>query len=221
MSINLARESVPELFAPPARNTFPVYGIWLYKEKSPAIKRVKKESTPSAHGDRHWDSSYVLMDYFTHHPLRKKSRVLDVGCGWGPTSIYLASQGHKVTGLDIDDQVFGFLHLQADLNNVEIETRQGAMGSLKKADLAKFDIIVGGDICFWPELTDEWFALLKRAASAGVRKMVLADPGRKPFLKLVDKCYDRWDSEMLTWYCLEPKRFTGSLLIVNLDTPAK
>ena len=212
---------MPELFAPPARNTFPVYGIWLYKEKSPAIKRVKKESTPSAHGDRHWDSSYVLMDYFTHHPLRKKSRVLDVGCGWGPTSIYLASQGHKVTGLDIDDQVFGFLHLQADLNNVEIETRQGAMGSLKKADLAKFDIIVGGDICFWPELTDEWFALLKRAASAGVRKMVLADPGRKPFLKLVDKCYDRWDSEMLTWYCLEPKRFTGSLLIVNLDTPAK
>ena len=212
---------MPELFAPPARNTFPVYGIWLYKEKSPAIKRVKKESTPSAHGDRHWDSSYVLMDYFTHHPLRKKSRVLDVGCGWGPTSIYLASQGHKVTGLDIDDQVFGFLHLQADLNNVEIETRQGAMGSLKKADLAKFDIIVGGDICFWPELTDEWFALLKRAANAGVRKMVLADPGRKPFLKLVDKCYDRWDSEMLTWYCLEPKRFTGSLLIVNLDTPAK
>lgn len=212
---------MPELFAPPARNTFPVYGIWLYKEKSPAIKRVKKESTPSAHGDRHWDSSYVLMDYFTHHPLRKKSRVLDVGCGWGPTSIYLASLGHKVTGLDIDDQVFGFLHLQADLNNVEIETRQGAMGSLKKADLAKFDIIVGGDICFWPELTDEWFALLKRAANAGVRKMVLADPGRKPFLKLVDKCYDRWDSEMLTWYCLEPKRFTGSLLIVNLDTPAK
>ncbi len=212
---------MPELFAPPARNTFPVYGIWLYKEKSPAIKRVKKESTPSAHGDRHWDSSYVLMDYFTHHPLRKKSRVLDVGCGWGPTSIYLASQGHKVTGLDIDDQVFGFLHLQADLNNVKIETRQGAMGSLKKADLEKFDIIVGGDICFWPELTDEWLALLKRAANAGVKKMVLADPGRKPFLKLVDKCYDRWDSEMLTWYCLEPKRFTGSLLIVNLDTPAK
>lgn len=211
---------MPELFAPPAKNTFPVYGIWLYKEKSPAIKRVKKESSPSAHGDRHWDSSYVLMDYFTHTPLKKKSRVLDVGCGWGPTSIYLASQGHKVTGLDIDDQVFGFLHLQADLNNVEVKTLQGAMSSMKKSDLARFDVIVGGDICFWPELTDEWFALLRRAESAGVKKLVLADPGRKPFLKLVDKCYEKWESEMLTWYCLEPKRFTGSLLIVNLDTLA-
>lgn len=212
---------MPELLAAPARNTFPVYGIWLYKEKSPVIKRVKKQSTPSAHGDRHWDSSYLLMDYFTHHPLRKKSRVLDVGCGWGPTSIYLASRGHKVTGLDIDDQVFGFLQVQADLNNVEVETRQGAMGSLKKADLSKFEIIVGGDVCFWPELTDEWLALLKRAANAGVKKLVLADPGRKPFLKLVDHCYERWQSEMLTWYCLEPKRFTGSLLIVELDKPAE
>lgn len=142
--------------------------------------------------------------------------MLDVGCGWGPTSIYLANQGHKVTGLDIDDQVFGFLQLQADLNNVEIKTRKGAMDSLKKADLSKFDVIVGGDICFWPELTDEWFSLLKRAATAGVKKLVMADPGRQPFLDLVDKC-ERWDNEMLTWYCLEPKRFTGSLLIVNLD----
>lgn len=210
---------MPELLIPPAKNTFHTYGIWLYTEKSSAIKRVKKEIAPSAHGDRHWDSSYLLMDYFMHNPIKKKSRVLDVGCGWGPTSIFLANQGHKVTGLDIDDQVFGFLQLQADLNGVDIKTRQGAMNSMKKADLSKFDVIVGGDICFWPELTDEWFAMLKRAASAGVKKLILADPGRQPFLDLVDKC-ERWDNEMLTWYCLEPKRFTGSILVVNLDTKA-
>ena len=208
---------MPELLAPPAKNTFRAYGIWLFTEKSQSIKKLKKELNPSVHGDKHWDSSYVLMDYFTHKPLKKKSRVLDVGCGWGPTSIYLANAGHTVTGLDVDDHVFAFLKVQAELNDVSVKTRQGAMASMKKADLEKFDVIVGGDICFWDELTDEWFALLKRAASAGVKKLVLADPGRQPFLDLVDKCFDRWECDMHTWYCLEPKKFTGSLLIVELN----
>jgi cyclopropane fatty-acyl-phospholipid synthase-like methyltransferase len=157
------------------------------------------------------------MDYFSSSPLKKKSRILDVGCGWGPASIYLASKGNVVTGLDVDEDVFAFLEVQAGLNDVKVRTRKGDMKSMKKSDLSEFDVIVGGDICFWDELTDEWFEMLKRAAKAGVKKLVLADPGREPFLKLVEKCEKRWETELLEWYALEPKKFSGFLLIAHLD----
>ena len=208
---------MPELTLAPAKNCFQAYGIWLYREKSKAIKSLKQKVAPSVHGDRQWDSSHLLMDYFSSSPLKKKSRILDVGCGWGPASIYLASKGNVVTGLDVDEDVFAFLEVQAGLNDVKVRTRKGDMKSMKKSDLSEFDVIVGGDICFWDELTDEWFEMLKRAAKAGVKKLVLADPGREPFLKLVEKCEKRWETELLEWYALEPKKFSGFLLIAHLD----
>lgn len=208
---------MPEYAHPPAKGTYPAYGIWLYKEKSARVKALKEAVNPNMHGDRQWDSAYLLMDYFTFNPLKNRSRVLDIGCGWGPVSIFLASRGNKVTGLDIDEQVFEFLQLQAELNQVTVQTLQGSMDDLSKKDLSIYQTITGADICFWPKLTDSWFALLKRAADAGVKSAVIADPGRKPFLNLVDKCNTRWKCDLEPWYCMQPKKFTGHLLIVDLQ----
>ena len=197
---------MPELIEPPVKHTLSAYGVWLFTDKNPTLKKIKKQVSPSVHGDRHWDSSYLLMDYFTEHRLGKSKRVLDVGCGWGPTSIFLASK-----------EVFPFLDAQADLNQVKIEKLTSSMKQMKKKDLACYDFIVGGDICFWDELADEWFAMLKRAAAAGVKKLVLADPGRQPFLDLIDKCDKKWPTEHLIWLALQPKKFEGSLMIVTLN----
>jgi predicted nicotinamide N-methyase len=208
---------MPERLKSPAKGTYPAYGIWLYKNNSAAIKALNKQLNPNAHGDRLWDSAYLLMDYFTQHPLKKKNQILDIGCGWGPASIFMAKQSHKVTGLDIDNQVFEYLNLQAELNQVKIKTIQRNMDKLSKKELTNYDIIMGADICFWPELTQSWLSLLKRAQKAGVKKAVLADPGRTTFLALIDECDKYWNFEMKTWYCLEPKKFEGSLLIVDLN----
>lgn len=209
---------MPLLTAPPAKNCFAAYGIWLYREKSPAIKSLKKQLTPSVHGDRQWDSSHLLMDYISSHPFKPKSKILDVGCGWGPASIFLARQGYSVTGLDVDPEVFAFLQLQAQLNQVKVKVREGNMKSMKADDLAKFDVIVGGDICFWDELANEWLSMLKRAAKAGVKQLILADPGRPPFFALAEKCGSLWPIELQEWYSLEPKRFEGYILSVKLKS---
>ncbi len=212
---------MPERLKNPAKGTYSAYGIWLYKNNSASIKTLNKKLNPNAHGDRLWDSAYLLMDYFTHHPLKKKSNILDIGCGWGPASIFMAKQSHKVTAVDIDEQVFEYLNLQAELNQVTIKTMQRNMDKLSKKELANYDVIIGADICFWPELTKSWVSLLKRAQNAGVKKAVLADPGRTTFLALIDKCDKYWKSEMKIWYCLEPKVFEGSILIIDLDSNLK
>jgi predicted nicotinamide N-methyase len=208
---------VPELIAPPQKNLLGTYGIWLFKNNHIEVKKIRKNVAPSAHGDRLWDSSYLIMDYFTAKPLTKKLRVLDIGCGWGPTSIFFASKGCQVTGMDIDQDVFSFLDAQANLNDVKITKLKCAMKDMKKKDLEKFDLIVGADICFWDELATEWFAMLKRAKQAGVKQIVLADPGRSPFLALVDKCEKKWPTDLCSWYALEPKKFEGSLMIATLN----
>jgi predicted nicotinamide N-methyase len=92
------------------------------------------------------------MDYFKRRGLRERSRVLEVGCGWGLSGIYCAkTHGAAVTGIDIDPEVFPFLHLQAAINGVEITTFKKGFNGLRKEHLKGIDVLIGADICFWTE----------------------------------------------------------------------
>jgi predicted nicotinamide N-methyase len=208
---------VPELIEAPEKNMHHAYGVWLLDNKHRFIKQLQKVTDPSLHGTKTWDSSYLLMDYFSQPGGKKKRKVLDVGVGWGPAAIFMASKGHKVTGLDPDEDVFPYLRVQSELNDVSVAEKIGGMDAMKKKDLQEFDLIIGADICFWDELVDEWFKLIRRAAQAGVKQLVLADPGRETFLELAERCDKKYDTDMLAWYALEPKRYEGFLLVVNLN----
>lgn len=208
---------MPAFINPGDRHIIQAYGVSILGSKSKLVKELSKYHEPSVHGDKNWLSSFVVADYLMHQRiLKKSSKVLELGCGWGAASIFCAAHaGCKVTGLDIDEDVFPYLEVQAEINDVTIATQQGKFEKLNGKYLAQFDLLIGADICFWDELQDTLFKLVKRALKAGVRDIVLADPGRSPFLDLVARCEKSMELESVSWYCTEPERFEGYILHIK------
>lgn len=209
---------MPLLQELPDINIFQAYGLLLLENNHKYIRKLKKHYTPSIHGHKTWNSSFVLMDYFLHQQtLSQGQRVMELGCGWGPASIFCAHHASaEVTGMDRDDQVFPFLEVQSALNEVEIQTKQASFEKLTKKDLSNYELLIGADICFWEQLTKIHFNLINRAFKAGVKEIIIADPGREPFYELAELCLDKYEEcELIDWYCNEPEYFEADILVIK------
>ena len=156
------------------------------------------------------------MDYLTTYPPEFASKVLDVGCGWGLTSIFLAKKyAAKVTGLDIDSGVEPFLRIQAQVNQCEINFQCGDFESLTATELSAFHLIVAADICFWDEMVDPLLDLFRDALAAGVKRIVIADPGRPPFWSLCEHAVETLNAEVVTRRIYEPWRTEKFILVIE------
>ena len=192
-------------------------GISALRSTHPEVRKLKRQqSHHSAHGNKVWRSSFVLMDYLTTYPPESGENVLDVGCGWGLTSIFLAKNyASNVTGLDIDPGVEPFLRLQAKVNRCQINVQTAGFESLTAKELSAFDLIVAADICFWDEMVDPLLEFLKEALESGVQRIVIADPGRPPFWSLCDRSVDSFNAEIVTRRIYEPLRTEKFILVIE------
>jgi predicted nicotinamide N-methyase len=200
-----------------ARKTYiKAYGVQLLLSRHPEIRKLKQFNTPSAHGNKLWKSSWLLMEYFYRRGLPHGARVLELGCGWGLAGIYCAKKhGAIVTGADIDDEVFPYLHLHEDINGVKISTMKTGFAGLTGKHLREFEVMIGADICFWNSLVDPLRKLILRALRAGVRLVLLADPGRSPFEELGEHFVNKRGGRILDWTAQRPRRATGRLLEIG------
>ena len=192
-------------------------GIVTLKPSHPLIRKLKRDlPTPCIHGDKVWDSSWLLMDELRRNPPPKGATLMDLGCGWGPLSVFAARRlGQQVIGVDADDGVFPYLQLHAELNGVQIETRQRRFEKLSGRDLAGITTLAGADICFWEELTPVLFNLIRRALKAGVQRILIADPGRDPFYQLAERCDKAFRARVVERKTSTPKAALADLLIVE------
>lgn len=200
-----------------APHTRQAYGVTFLGSQHKALRKLKQRGDqPSIHGNKFWGSTYLLIDYLSNHPLATDSRVLELGCGWGAAGIYCAKNfAAQVTAIDADPAVFPYLDLHADINDVNISTKACYFEDLNAEHFADIDVIIGADICFWDELTETLKNLIDTAIDAGVKKIILSDPERSPFLALAEDCIEEYFAELQPYTVDEPRRSSGCLLIIE------
>jgi len=144
---------------------------------------------------------------------------MEIGSGWGILAIHCAREFQaNVVAVDADKNVFPFLEKHAELNETVVSTKVSRFENLKGSMLAKQDLILGGDICFWKELIDPLFKLIKNALKNGVGTIIIADPGRSPFLKLAKRCKKKFNAELIEVELEDPVEEEGYLLVIKSDS---
>lgn len=96
--------------------------------------------------------------------------VLDIGAGAGTLSLWLASQGWKVTALDISEQGLRILRERAEAAGVQVQTLRKNIVT-ETLDIGAFDLVVDRE-CF----QDQWEAS-ERAGYARNLERLLAPGG--------------------------------------------
>jgi predicted nicotinamide N-methyase len=201
-----------------SRHWIDYLGVKALRSTHPGVRKLKRQQRGhnSAHGNKVWRSSFVLMDYLTTYPPEPNSQVLDIGCGWGLPGIFLAKEyGLQVTGIDIDVSVQPFLSLQASANDCHIKFEARGFESLSKKELTAYTTVIGTDICFWDDLVQPLFELIGLALESGVARVIIADPGRPPFWDLVELCMTTLNAEVVTRRIYQPWKTEKFILLVN------
>ncbi|MGB2247681.1 MAG: class I SAM-dependent methyltransferase [Alcanivorax sediminis] len=199
-------------------NTIRTRGITLLRSGHKEIRRLKRANhTPSIHGNKVWNSSFLIMDHLTRRKVTPDQHLLDIGCGWGPLSVFSAKRfGCSVTAVDADEDVFPYLDLHAQINKVAIQQKVMRFEKISQKMLGDIHIMAGADICFWDELTPVLYNLIRRALRAGVKEIIIADPGRSPFYALAERCEKAgMDSRVVERRTKTPKALCADLLIIN------
>ncbi len=194
-----------------------VFGIKVLKNNHPDIRAIKRQiGNATIHGNKFWRSTGLMIDYLNASPPPKGWKVLEVGCGWGISGIYCAKNYQSsVTALDADETVFPYLHYHAELNDVEVATVKSRYEKVTTAMLSEFDMVIGSDICFWDEMASPLFNLVGRAYKAGIKRVVMTDPGRPPFRTMAEKCMNRYDAIYDKWSVPHPNNTSGLVLDIS------
>lgn len=122
----------------------------------------------------------TVAEQYLLNPLPDSSSVLDVGCGAGRISVYLAERGYRVNGIDVSE---GLLSVARDISkkrNLDIDFLYSE-GKLPYQD-EEFDTLIGFKIlCYIPtrelrnENLKEFYRVLKPGGTCIITQNIVPD----------------------------------------------
>ena len=121
----------------------------------------------------------------------------------------------RVLSVDADADVFPYLLANAEANGVDVEPVKSRFERITRKQLREVDLLVAADVCFWDELVDPVYNLVKRAVDAGVKKILIADPERSTFFDMARRCEDKFYAEIIEWRTRRPVEARGSLMVLE------
>ena len=199
------------------RTEYRFHGVKMLTASHPAIRQIKRsDAQPSIHGNKLWKSSFLLIDYLKKNPPEHCRRVMDAGCGWGTSGIFCAKAFRsQVTSVDADRDVFPYLQANAAANGVSVTTLQSRFEKITSRQLQGFDLLIAADICFWDELVNPVFNLVRRAVKAGVKTIIIADPERSTFFEMARRCENPFGADIIDWKTRKPVQASGALMVLE------
>ena len=122
-----------------------------------------------------WDSGNALAEEMAAFAIEGK-RILEVGCGLALPSLVLKRRGADITASDRHPMAAEFLRANCELNG--LPAIPFVFASWDKAELGKYDLLIGADLVYEPDLPALLAAFLARHAAPEAR-VIIADPGRR------------------------------------------
>lgn len=152
-------------------NSFDLYNSSYSSFTDGPYEEIRKETYGEDLGQTGWMTARYLDDFITKMQLSRSSKVLEVGCGAGGCTLYLARQsGAAVTGIDINEhgiEAASQLAAAQELGSQVQFHRIDASTRLPFEDEC-FDVVFSNDaICHIAnrgETLREWHRVLKPAA---------------------------------------------------------
>lgn len=138
-----------------------------------------------------WPGGLGLARYILDHPETVRGKtVLDFASGSGLVAIAACLAGaQRVVAADIDQFALAAIRENAAANQVDMEATQS---NFLDQEIAGFDVILAGDICYEKPLARRVTDWMQKAASSGL-SVLLADPGRSYFDQVNMSCISRYD----------------------------